>query len=229
MLRLSVIIPVLNEASRIADAVRHAWDLRPYEVIVVDGGSTDGTTKIAARQRCMLLRSARGRAIQQNTGARHAVGDVLLFIHADTWLAADAAGQIAKAIGKYALVAGAFLQRIEHSASIYRLIERGNALRARVLGMPYGDQALFIRSDVFRQLGGFPNVALMEDVLLMQQLRRRSLPVLLPGPLHVSARRWEEYGVVRQTLRNWLLLIALELGAPPERLAEFYRPHASGR
>ena len=226
MVRLSIIIPVLNEASRIAGAVQHAWDLKPHEVIVVDGGSSDGTAEIAARQSCTLLHSARGRAIQQNTGAYSAGGEVLLFLHADTWLAPAAAEQIARALGKDGLVAGAFCQRIEAPGRIYRMVERGNALRARVLGLPYGDQGIFLGSKIFRQLGGFPNVALMEDVLLMQQIRRVSPPALLPGPLNVSPRRWEKYGIVRQTLRNWSLLLAFELGASPKRLAQFYQPHA---
>jgi len=106
----------------------------------------------------------------------------------------------------------------------YRLLERGNAVRAARLGLPYGDQGIFLRRSLFDRVGGFAEVAIMEDLLLMKRVRRLTRPVLLRGPLYVSARRWQRNGVVRQTARNWLLVAALHLGAKPERLAAWYRP-----
>jgi rSAM/selenodomain-associated transferase 2 len=218
-----VIIPALNEAANIAAAIDRAWKAGAHEVIVVDGGSADGTLESAAAHNCLALSSARGRGVQQNTGARRAIGEVLLFLHADTWLAPGSAGQAITALHDDGVVAGAFRQRIEAAGVLYRLLERGNALRARC-GRPYGDQGIFVRRDAFEQVGSFPEVPLLEDVLLTRQLRRLGRIVLLPGPLYVSARRWRRNGVLRQTLRNWRILAAAKRGVRPERLAGLYGP-----
>ncbi len=224
-MRVSFIIPALNEAGGIAASIERAWATQPHEVIVVDGGSADGTLDIVQKHRCIALESPRGRGVQQNRGATVASGDVLLFLHADNWLDRAAVAQIETALADDRIVGGAFRQRIESPRWIYRWLEAGNNLRAR-LGRPYGDQGIFVRRDVFHSCGGFPEVPLMEDVLFTRKFRRRGKLTLLPGPVYVSPRRWEKHGVVRQTLRNWLLLLGLKLGVSPERLAEFYRPHA---
>jgi rSAM/selenodomain-associated transferase 2 len=221
---VSVVIPALNEAAHIAQAVRRAWEIGPKEVIVVDGGSADGTLDIARSCRCTALSSPRGRGIQQNAGAAAASGKVLLFLHADTWLDPGAVGQIAAALASVRVCGGAFRQRIEAPGVLYRWLEWGNSLRAR-WGRPYGDQGVFLRRDVFFRAGGFPEVALMEDVLLMRKVRPLGRLVLLPGRIHVSPRRWQKHGVLWQTLRNWRLLAALRFGADPNRLAGQYRPH----
>jgi len=225
MTSVSIIIPAWNEAERIVAAVARAMATGALEVIVVDGGSDDGTLELAGKEPCLALSGPRGRAVQQNLGARHARGDVLLFLHADTWLEPAAVRQIVAACQDPGVVAGAFRQRIEAAGGIYRLLEWGNALRAARRGLPYGDQGIFIRRATFEALGGFPEVCLMEDLLLMKQLRRQSKPVLLPGPLHVDARRWQRHGVLRQTVRNGLLLTAARLGVHPDRLARFYPAH----
>lgn len=221
-MRISIVIPALNEAARIAAAVRRAWAAGPQEVIVVDGGSSDGTREKARAAGCIALAGARGRGSQQNLGARHAEGEVLVFLHADTWLAPDGLRQIERTLADQAIPGGAFRQRIEAHGPLYRLLERGNAWRVRRLGLAYGDQGIFVRRRVFDELGGFPESLLLEDLVLMKRLRRKGRPVLLPGPLHVSARRWQRHGVVGQTVRNWLLLAAAGLGVPPDRLARFY-------
>ncbi len=223
--QVSIIIPALNEAEGLALAVERAWSGNPCDVIVVDGGSDDGTFALAESLPCRALQSRRGRAAQQNLGAQHATGDVLLFLHADNWLAPCGVEQIQQGLADGKASSGAFRQRIEASGAMFRLIERGNAFRARRLNRPYGDQGIFVRRALFEQVGGFPNVALMEDVLLMRALRKFGRPLLLPGPLYVSARRWRRHGLVRQTLRNWTLLTAAGLGVSPDRLAKFYRPH----
>jgi rSAM/selenodomain-associated transferase 2 len=225
LVQISIVIPALNESAGIASAVVRAWLTRPAEVIVVDGQSDDDTLALARGAGATTLCSPRGRAVQQNFGARQASGDVLLFLHADTWLAADALEQIRGALANRAVIYGAFQQRIDAPGLLYRLLERGNAFRAR-RGMPYGDQGIFIRRQNFDDLGGFPEVSFMEDWLLMRRLRRLSKPVLLPGPLYVSARRWQKHGVVRQTVRNWSLITAARLGVSPDRLARFYSHHA---
>ena len=224
-MNISIIIPTLNEADRIGQAVQRAWATGPHEVLVVDGGSLDDTVAIAERHGARVLGGVRGRASQQNLGARQATGDVLLFLHADNLLDPDGVRQIAAALENGPVLGGAFQQKISASGLLYRLLERGNALRVRWLGLPYGDQGIFLRREVFDRLGGFPEVGLMEDLLLMRKLRRRARPVLLPGPLQVSPRRWQRYGVVRQTLRNWSLLLAERLGVSPDSLARFYPPH----
>lgn len=228
-MRLSIVIPVLNEEATLERAVERAWATGAAEVIVVDGGSRDDTVSLARRLNCRLLESAPGRAWQMNAGAARATGDVLLFLHADNWLPDGAAAQIAHAMESADLVGGAFRQAIGARGRIYRWIECGNACRVRLWGAAYGDQGIFVRRSVFEQHGGYPEVPLLEDLYFARALRRRGHLALLPGPLHVSARRWQQYGVVRQTLRNWLILAAAALGVSPARLARWYRPHGGAR
>jgi rSAM/selenodomain-associated transferase 2 len=220
---VSVIIPAWNEAERIAAAIDRAWTAGANEVIVAEAGSDDSTRTIAASCRCQLVESPRGRATQQNAGAAAATGNVLLFLHADTWLPPGAIDQIRAVLRDPRVVFGAFEQQIEAPGWRYRLLERGNTLRAKRFRLPYGDQGIFVRRSTFLAAGGFPHVRLMEDVLLMRRLARHGRPAILPGPIRVSARRWETRGVARQTARNWILLTAHALGASPDRLATFYQ------
>ncbi len=223
-MQTSIIIPVINEAAQIRECIASALAASPKEVIVVDGGSTDDSVQIASGCECKVLQSPPGRAVQQNLGATQATGDVLLFLHADCRLAADALSQIETALNDSEVVAGAFRQSIDAGGAMFRILEFGNASRVRWLKSPYGDQGIFVRRGLFEELGSFPEVRLMEDVLLMRQLRRHGRVLLLPGPITVSARRWQQHGILRQTLRNWCILIAERLGVSPDRLAEFYCP-----
>lgn len=226
-MRLSIVIPTLNEASGIEHTVQRALWLRPIEVIVVDGQSQDKTGELAQSAGAIVVPSASGRGRQLNAGARVATGDVLLFLHADCWLEPQSAEQIETTLRDEAIIGGAFRQRIENDRRIFRWLERGNAARVRWRHMPYGDQGIFVRRSAFEAAGGFAEVRLMEDVLLMREFRRRRWRIeLLPGPIHVDPRRWLKHGVVRQTLRNWTLLTGLKLGISPDRLAEFYSPHS---
>ncbi len=228
-MKISVIIPTLNEAVRLPAAVSSARAGGCFEVIVGDGGSTDATTHVAGTLGCRVVTAPRGRGPQQNAAARIASGDVLLFLHADSRLPGDAAEQIRGAIARDGVQVGAFRQRIERPEWPYRILEVGNALRVRTLRLAYGDQAIFIRRDLFFALQGFPEWPLMEDVGLMQKLRRLGhRPVLLRGPVFVSARRWERCGIVRQTVRNWSLLAAFFCGVSPDRLARHYDGVAAG-
>jgi rSAM/selenodomain-associated transferase 2 len=224
--KLSVIIPALNEAANFRRAVESAWQAGANEVLVSDGGSTDETPQIAGSLDCKLIASARGRALQQNEAARLAHGDVLLFLHADCALASGVANQIERTLAKPQVLHGAFRQRIEAQGVGFRLLERGNAARVRLLGLPYGDQAIFVRRSLFEKLGGFPEVPLLEDLILMQRLRQRAWPALLPGPVFVNPRRWQSRGIVRQTLRNWRIVSAYSLGVPPDQLAGQYPAHS---
>jgi rSAM/selenodomain-associated transferase 2 len=222
---ISVIIPALNEAACIARAIRAAWALGVDEVIVVDGHSLDATPEIARHHGAMVLSSPIGRANQQNVGAMKSRGDVLLFLHADNWLEPDAGQQLRDCLGNPKILGGAFQQHIEAPGHLYRLLEWGNAARVRWRGMAYGDQAIFMRRDTFESLNRFPPVKLMEDVLLMRSFRQLAWPVLLPGPVHVHPRRWQQHGVILQTLRNWTLQLAHAAGFSPDRLAHFYPAH----
>ncbi|MBP86384.1 MAG: glycosyl transferase family 2 [Planctomycetaceae bacterium] len=224
-MRITVIIPALNEESVIDQAIASAWEAGADEVIVVDGGSDDRTVAVAKEYNCKVVAAPKGRASQQNAGAREATGDVFLFLHADSRLGESACQQIRDALERPDVAGGALRQRIEANGLGYRILEQGNAWRVRWLGLPYGDQAIFVRREEFEELGGFPEVKLMEDLLLMKQLRRKAWPVLLPGLVFVDARRWQQHGIIRQTLRNWWLLAAHKLGKSPDQLATYYRRH----
>lgn len=224
-MRLSVIIPALNEAANIRRAIESARQVGAQEVLVADGGSEDDTARIAAELDCRVIVAPRGRALQQNAAARQASGDALLFLHADNALAGNVATQIEEAFANSSTLHGALRQRIDAPGLAYRVVERGNAARVRWLGLPYGDQAIFLRRSVFDEVGGFPESPLMEDLILMQRLRRQAWPVLLPGPVLVSPRRWQQHGILRQTARNWWLVASYSLGVSPERLARHYRRH----
>lgn len=222
-LRISVVIPTLNESAQIAATIAAAHAAGFDEIIVVDGGSTDDTVACSTQAQ-QVLTSFPGRAIQQNTGAGVATGDVLFFLHADCRPHLDSARAIRQVLrDDPQIVAGAFRQYIDAPGWRFRLLAWGNRQRVRWFHMAYGDQGIFIRRAVFENLGRFAPLPLMEDVELMRKLRGHGLLVLLPQPLTVSARRWQKRGVLRTTLRNWLLLTAYLCGISPERLANFYR------
>lgn len=226
-MRLSIVIPTLNESSGIEQNIHRALALQPIDVIVADGQSTDGTGDLARSAGATVVTSEGGRGRQLNAGARAATGDVLLFLHADCWLESQASGQIETVLRDEKVIGGAFQQRIDHDWRVFRWLELGNAARVRWRRMPYGDQGIFVRRSAFEAVGGFAEVRLMEDVLLMREFRRRGWRIeLLPGPIHVDPRRWLQHGIVRQTLRNWTLLAGLKLGVSPDRLAEFYAPNS---
>jgi rSAM/selenodomain-associated transferase 2 len=223
MSTISIIIPTLNEAAGIAEAIVRARAVQPAEVIVVDGGSTDGTLNLARQAGAdACLTSERGRANQQNNGAAASRGDVLLFLHADCWLEPGSLAAIDVVLRDPAFVGGCFQQRIDADGLRYRWLERGDALRVKLWTLAYGDQGIFVRKSVFDRLGGFPPLRFMEDLFFMKRLRREGRFVLLDERLHVSARRWQRHGVVRQTVRNWMLTALAQAGVSPDRLARFY-------
>lgn len=224
-MKISVIIPVVNEQARIRQAIDRAWAAGADEVIVVDGQSSDNTASEAQKSNCSFFLTTPGRATQQNHGAKQARGAVVLFLHVDTWLVEDACSQIRECLSDPLIEAGAFQQQIESSRRLLKWIEKGNANRVRLFNLAYGDQGIFVRKSVFDEVGGFPKIPLMEDYALSQRLRKRSKLALLPGPLYVDARRWHENGPLLQTIRNWLITLAFRMGVSPKRLARFYSRH----
>ncbi len=228
--RVSVIIPTLDEAPNLSTCVASARRAGATQIVVADGGSRDDTVCLARSLADVVIQTEPGRARQQNLGAAQADGDVLLFLHADNWLSQHAVAQIQKLVVTDGdQVCGGFEQEIDDTRWVYRWLEKGNALRVMRLGWAYGDQGIFVGRGLFESIGGFPDWPLMEDVELMRRLVHRAKtdralasPRLLPGPIGVSARRWRRKGVVRQTLRNWALLSAWCCGVSPTVLARFY-------
>jgi rSAM/selenodomain-associated transferase 2 len=219
---ISVIIPTLNEAPCLPVTLSRLRQEASAEIVVSDGGSHDATLAIAQRF-ARVVQSPRGRAVQQNRGAAAASGEVLLFLHADCWLEPGWVPLVQRAARRPGFAAGCFRMRIEGDRRLYRLIEWGGGLRVRWLGLPYGDQGIFLRRDTFQMLGGFPAVPFMEDVMLMRRVRRLGRVDLVPYPIHVSPRRWERTGPIIQTLRNWTLTtVAVWGGVHPDRLTRFY-------
>ena len=220
---ISVIIPTLNEEQSISATIEQTRSLGLCEIIVVDGGSDDATLQQAEKaDRYMTVR--RGRSHQMNAGAKVASHDVLLFLHADCRLDQGCLEDVAHCLSRQDVAGGCFQQRIAADGLRYRMIEFGNAWRVRWLKWAYGDQGIFVRRKVFEELGGFPDLALMEDLYFMKKLKRAGRFVLLESRIHVSARRWEQRGILRQTLRNWTLIALAHCGVSPNRLARLY-PH----
>lgn len=218
-MKLSVIIPTLNEAREIRAALDALAPLRArgHEVIVADGGSEDGTPRLAQGLCDRMVAGARGRALQMNAGARAASGDALVFLHADTRLPAHADELIGCALGRSRW--GRFDVAIDGRHPALVVVGCAMSLRSRLTGIATGDQAIFVRRDAFE---GFPEIPLMEDVAFSKAMKRRGAPACLRARVSTSARRWESRGVLRTVLLMWRLRLLYFLGARPERLARLY-------
>jgi rSAM/selenodomain-associated transferase 2 len=220
---ISIIIPTLNEAENLGTTLANAQKGKGVEIVVVDGGSSDDTDGLAKSFGIRLLVTAAGRANQANAGALVAEGNILLFLHADTRLPEGFDRDIQGVLAKPSTVAGAFKLAIEGAGMGLRIIEKLANFRARFMQMPYGDQAIFLKADLFRSLGGFPDMPIMEDFVLMQRLRREGRIAIAPAAVTTSARRWLELGVLKTTLINQVVLVAYFLGINPARLARWYK------
>jgi rSAM/selenodomain-associated transferase 2 len=214
--RLSIVVPALNEARGIRAALEALAPLRArgHEVILADGGSADGTVELAGGLCDRVVRAPRGRASQMNAGAAAASGEVLVFLHADTRLPADAD----RAISQGALW-GRFDVEIEGRHPLLKVVAWAMNLRSRLTGVATGDQAIFVRRDAFP---GFPQIALMEDVAFSKAMKRRAPPACRREKVRTSGRRWEAHGVVPTVLLMWRLRLLYFLGAHPDELARIY-------
>jgi rSAM/selenodomain-associated transferase 2 len=219
---LSIIVPVLNEAAEIEAALQALAPLRARgcEVIVVDGGSDDRTVEFARPLATRTINAPRGRARQMNAGAAAASGDVLLFLHADTRLPDDTDRLISNALARSRRAWGRFDVRFAGGA--LPLVALMMNLRSRLTGIATGDQAVFVTRAAFEAAGGFPEIALMEDIALSARLKRLSRPVCLSGRVMTSARRWQKHGALRTVLLMWRLRLAYYFGAQPDALARAY-------
>jgi rSAM/selenodomain-associated transferase 2 len=221
-MRVSVIVPVLNEEKSIASTLEALQYLKPYEVIVVDGGSTDRTREIVAQSRARIVASPAGRARQLNQGARWARGEILLFLHADTRLPPSALDEVHAALGDSRYVGGRFDVRLDNGRWIFKMIGNMINLRSRLTKMVTGDQAMFVRREVFEKLGGFPDLPLMEDLAFSRMLKKRGRIACLRSRVVTSARRWETGGVWRTIFKMWTLRLLYLAKVSPFRLKRFY-------
>ncbi len=221
---LSIIVPMLDEAEGIAEVLSALQPLRAggHEVIVVDGGSSDGSIGIARplADRVVVVEPCRAR--QMNAGASAATGEVLLFLHADTLLPQAADRLVLQGLVRSGKSWGRFDVRLTGTGATLRVVERLMNLRSRASGMATGDQGIFIRKDRFDEIGGFPDQSLMEDLAMSRRLRARGRPLCISTPVITSSRRWEENGTARTILKMWRLRAAYFFGADPERLALRY-------
>ena len=215
-------MPVLNEAAGIEAMLLRLAAMRREgaQLIVVDGGSDDGTAALAAGHADIVLSSKPGRALQMHAGALAADGDALLFLHADTLLPVDADKLIASALRHHAW--GRFDVALDGAHPVYRLIAAMMNLRSRMTSIATGDQAMFMRRAFYFAAGGYPPLALMEDIAFCKRARRLSRPACLRQRVLTSARRWEKHGVWRTIILMWRLRLAYFLGADPEVLALRY-------
>lgn len=223
-MRVSIVIPVLNEAEQISNrlqalksSLRYA-DESHYEIIVVDGGSEDNSAELAREYTDLIVNSPRGRALQMNAGAATARGDVLLFLHADTVLPERALDYIASKQDAW----GWFNVRLSGENVLFRIIERMMNLRSRLSQVATGDQAMFVQRELFHEVGGFPEIALMEDIALSKLLRKQAKPTVISQPVITSSRRWQQHGIIKTVLLMWWLRLLYFIGVSPARLVRSY-------
>ena len=220
---ISIIIPVLNEAHQLLKILHPLIVLPGLEMIIVDGGSQDQTVAIAKTAGVKVIQSPIGRAHQMNAGAAVATGDILLFLHADTRLPTGFDLTIRDTLSQPLAIAGAFRLQIDRLDWKLRVIEWGVNARSRYLQMPYGDQAIFLKTTTFQALGGFPSLPIMEDFELVRQLKQQGRIAIAPTAVITSGRRWQKLGAVRTTLINQCVILAYLLGVSPDRIAQWYR------
>jgi len=223
-MHLSIVIPTLNEAAQITQTLTRLRAQSPgVDCWVVDGGSVDQTVELAIVSGARVLHCTGGRGAQLNLGARHAAGDTLLFLHADTQLPPDFEGEVESVLSQPGVVAGAFPLDIASADWRLKLVMWGTQHRSRWLQLPYGDQALFLKRSTFEATGGFPLLPIMEDFVWVRSLQRLGRIALAQSPVLTSDRRWKRLGLVQTTIVNQLMILGYFAGVSPQRLAQWYR------
>ena len=221
--RISIIIPTLNEAGQIEETISKIPTSPAVEIVVVDGGSSDGTAEKARESGVRVLSTGSSKAEQMNAGAAAAQGELLLFLHADTCLPEQFEKKVLATMAREGVSAGAFTLGIDSQDRGLRFIERVANWRARFFKMPYGDQALFVSRQLFLEIGGFADYPIMEDFELVRRLKKMGGIVILPESVKTSPRRWQNFGIFKTWLLNQIIVGAYFIGIPPQRLAFWYR------
>jgi rSAM/selenodomain-associated transferase 2 len=225
-MKISVIIPVLHEREKIneiLDSIKSVAADVPYETIVVDGDSSGGTIAHISDSSVITLTAQRGRALQMNTGAARACGDILLFLHADTLLPPKAFPKIIAALSDSSFIGGAFDLKIQNQRWIFRVIGLAASWKHRLTRVPYGDQAIFMLRRYFENIGGYAEIPLMEDLELMRRVKRQGgRIIILPEAVTTSSRKWETDGVFYTIVRNWIIQALYLFGMPARRLIKYY-------
>ena len=222
-MKLSVIVPMLNEAPAIARTLEAIRTGAPQaEIIVVDGGSTDDSSEIAHTRCDVFVEAPRGRALQMNSGAARALGDVLVFVHADTIVPTTFAADIETALADSEIVGGRFDVCLDDDHPLCRLIGALISIRSRITRTGTGDQAIFARRKIFETLGGFPDLPICEDLDFARRLKRAGRVACLRSEVITSARRWKKGGIMRTVLRMWIIRSLYLAGVSPVRLARMY-------
>lgn len=221
--KISIIIPVLNEAEHIESVIHKIQKTENIEMIIVDGGSQDQTVEIAQGLGVKVIVTQRGRALQMNAGAKIATGEILLFLHGDTQLPLGFEQEVRKIWVNSNIIAGAFQLKIDNSQWSLRLIEKTVFWRSKYLQMPYGDQAIFLKASTFWEVGGFPEQPIMEDFEFIRRLNCLGKIEILSSSVITSGRRWKKLGVFQTTLINQFVVLGYYLGISPIKLSQWYR------
>lgn len=221
---VSIIIPIYQEVATLSQRIPDLLALQAHaEVLLCDGGSEDGSVALLEASPLSCVASSAGRARQMNTAAAQAQGDVLLFVHIDTLLDAKHIRAVQEAMQDDAVVGGRFDVRLSGKHPMFRIIERAINLRSRWTGISTGDQCQFIRRSLFEDMGGFPDIPLMEDVALAQAMKQCGKQAYLRQAVETSSRRWEKHGVMKTVLLMWKLRWLYWRGVAPEVLVRMYR------
>lgn len=224
-MKLSIIIPTLNESGYIESTLNRLQSLREnqHEIIVVDGGSNDNTAQLATSLSDSVIQSEPGRARQMNKGAENASGDIYWFLHSDTLIPEQAEVIIEQQLRTSNRNWGRFNVCFSGQQFIFRLIAWMMNVRSLITGIATGDQGIFIKASVFKQLNGYKLIALMEDIDISKRLLAQyGRPVCIREKLQTSSRRWEQHGIIKTILLMWQLRLAYFFGSNPETLAKYY-------